>query len=305
MSKTKHVKRLYESGKVKMKIEKNKIDIRRLKSKQIDEKRKFGIDVYHSLLNNDKDEANRLFRDCRKKVDDLSAKINKKRSFIDISKGIVRESFEVKEDIPNPNAQFGVNPSVLPSTKVEGYEYPIPSLLVTLKSIIKEKDGFSAEGIFRLSADGKEREIVKAKINSGDSSWQVIHDVHVAAKLIGEWFRELPVRFWEEIGQDIVETTKSEEELVKAHKSFPEPHSSIILWLWDLLVEVAEYSDKNKMTNRNLAIVFAPSLFNPLKYENPMLAMGYSGKVQTFCERALDWRSNLKSKKLEADLLAE
>jgi len=212
---------------------------------------------------------------------------------------------EVKEEPPNPNAQFGVNPSLLPSTKVEGYEYPIPSVLVNLKRIIKEKNGFSAEGIFRLSADGKEREIVKAKINNGDSSWQVIQDVHVAAKLIGEWFRELPVRFWEEIGQDIVETTKSEEELVKAHESFPEPHCSIILWLWDLLVEVAEYSDINRMSNRNLAIVFAPSVFNPLKYQNPMLAMGYSGKVQTFCERALNWRSALKSKKLEADLLTE
>jgi len=304
MSRTIQFKRLIESGKVKAIVKKNKIDISRLKSKQADEKRKFGVDVYKSMIDCDKNETDRLFRECEKKVEELNAKIKEKLSFNNNSKGVGRESFEVKEDFPN--AQYGVDPTLLPSTKVQGYQSQIPVILVDLKRIIKEKNGFSAEGIFRLSADGKEREIVKAKINRGDSSWQEIEDVHVAAKLIGQWFRELPIRFWDEVGQDVVERTKSVEQLVKAHESFPEPHCSIILWLWDLLVEVTEYSELNRMSNRNLAIVFAPSLFNPLKFQNPMQAMAYSAKVQTFCERALKWRSGLKSNKgLEAAFLAE
>lgn len=299
MSKTNQFQKLIESGKNKAIVQKNKFDISRLKSKQTDEKRKFGIMVYESMLAGNVNETDRLFKACEKKVEDINVAIDEKLSFKDNynNRGIGRglENYEVKEDLSN--SQFRVDPRLLPSTKVEGYDSEIPTILVDLKRIIVEQDGYSADGIFRVSADSKERDIVKAKINRDDPSWKMVKDVHIVAKLLGEWFRELPIPMLDFIGQEIVMKSQNVEEVVEAHKSFSEPYGSIILWLWDFLVEVAEHSEKNRMSFRNLSIVFAPSLFDPEKFQNPMLAMEYSAKVGTFCERALTWRSRMKDKR--------
>jgi len=42
---------------------------------------------------------------------------------------------------------------------------------------------------------------------------------------------------------------------------FPEPNRSILLWLLDMCVEIADFSHVNKMTPKNLAIVIAPNLY--------------------------------------------
>lgn len=40
-----------------------------------------------------------------------------------------------------------------------------------------------------------------------------------------------------------------------------EPNRSVFLWICDLMTVVAEKEDKNRMSDRALSIVFAPSLW--------------------------------------------
>ena len=61
---------------------------------------------------------------------------------------------------------------------------------------------------------------------------------------------------------------------------------SLLMWLLDLCVDVASHKAVNKMTPENLAIVFAPNLFEP-DVADPMAAIQFSQKVCQFLQRAI------------------
>jgi len=191
--------------------------------------------------------------------------------------------------------QFGIDPRFLHGTRVEGYKSKIPTVLVDLKKILIEKNAWCVKGIFRCSPDLKERDRVLKMINRADKSWQNTVDVHVVATLIGAWFRHLPKPILDDIGKDTVTNSHSIDQVARAHDHFSEPYGSIILYLWDLLGEVAEHSEMNMMGKRNLAIVIAPNLFSNDE-QDPLSAMDYTRKVVTFCEQALEWRNSVQSK---------
>ena len=51
------------------------------------------------------------------------------------------------------------------------------------------------------------------------------------------------------------------EQLMQRVDSFAEPFRSVLLWLLDLLADVANLQKRNRMSPENLGIVFAPNLF--------------------------------------------
>jgi len=271
-------------GKKKAIDGKNMIHIKMLKKQQRNEKREFGVKVYESFEADNMVEADNLFQECKAKINELNYKI------VVMREANASDGFEVKED-DIQNYQFGVNPELLRCTNIECLKSPIPTVLVDLKEILVKHDGYRTTGIFRISPDRQERDTVKAKINSGFSVDEATNNVHVAATLIGSWFRELPNCILDGIERETIEKSKSKDQVVEAHNHLREPQRSIILWLWDLLAEVSKHSEINKMDTRNLVTVISPCLFKPSKFPDPMLAMTYSRKVLTFSEIAVNWRS--------------
>merc|ERR1739838_1170756 len=113
-------------------------------------------------------------------------------------------------------------------------------------------------------------------------------------------FRELPVPILNQVKTVVIEKSQTCEDVQKVvTKEFPEPAQSILIWLWDLCVEVAEHQATNKMTPQNLAIVIGPNLFNTTSFQNPMAAMTFSGKVVVFFQRGIEWRIGIAHQKKE------
>jgi len=196
------------------------------------------------------------------------------------------------------NKQFGVKPKQLPGRTVSGYKAKIPSVLIDLKALLKKLGGYEVVGIFRLAPEGKKNDMIKGQIDRGED-WEEklndVNDVNLCANLLKVWFRELPTPIMNLVERKVIELSQDVESVAEATKNFPEPSQSILLWLWDLCVEVAEHEAKNKMGAQNLAIVIGPNLFNTDSFANPMLAMTFSGKVVTFFQRGIEWRQKLTS----------
>jgi len=196
------------------------------------------------------------------------------------------------------NKQFGVKPKQLPSRAVPGYKAKIPSVLIDLKALLKKLGGYEVVGIFRLAPEGKKNDMIKGQIDRGEE-WEEklndVNDVNLCANLLKVWFRELPTPIMNLVERKVIELSQDVESVAEATKKFPEPSQSILLWLWDMCVEVAEHEATNKMGAQNLAIVIGPNLFNTDSFANPMLAMTFSGKVVTFFQRGIEWRQKLRS----------
>jgi len=188
------------------------------------------------------------------------------------------------------NKQFGVQPKHLPSREVPGYKAKIPAVLLDLKKLLKKLGGYEAVGIFRLAPVGKINDLIKERINRGEDWEEKINDVNLCANLLKVWFRDLPTPIMNEVEKKVIEMSQDVDSVARATESFPEPSQSILLWLWDMCVEVAEHEATNKMGAQNLAIVIGPNLFNTESFENPMRAMTFSGKVVTFFQRGIEWR---------------
>merc|ERR1712173_571315 len=140
--------------------------------------------------------------------------------------------------------------------------------------------------------------ILKAKIDQGENwkSHKFAEDVNICANLLKLWFRELPTPILNQVKKHQIEGAQKIEDVKKSVATFPEPAQSILVWLWDMCVEVAEHSNTNKMTPQNLAIVIGPNLFNTTSFQNPMAAMTFSGKVVVFFQRGIEWRMQAKKK---------
>jgi len=199
------------------------------------------------------------------------------------------------------NRQFGVKAVTIAREKIPGYNEKIPCVLVKLKKLIKKAKGYQQVGLFRLAPDGTNNDKLKTIINQGNKDWmrhEYAKDVNVCANLLKIWFRELPVPVLNQVEKSFIEKSQTTGDVKKCvTQDFPEPAQSILIWLWDLCVEVAEHQETNKMTPQNLAIVIGPNLFNTTTIANPMAAMTFSGKVVVFFQRGIEWRMEVAKKK--------
>jgi len=197
------------------------------------------------------------------------------------------------------NQQFAVPPKKLPSVvqldpcKHDGnYDAKIPFLLTKLKDKLFELGGLKEKGIFRLAPDAGECSEIKKMINMGEAWEKATQDVNVIANLIKVWFRDLPNPLLNCIESKHIEQNQTVEKVANSIQYFDEPFRSLLLWLWDFCVEVAKFSDQNKMGIQNLGIVIGPNLFDTSNFDNPMKAMDFSGKVVTYFQKGIEWRKN-------------
>lgn len=74
------------------------------------------------------------------------------------------------------------------------------------------------------------------------------------------WFRELPRGILDSLPSEQVMQCESEEDFVKVVRLLPQAEASLLNWTVNLMADIVEFEDVNKMTTRNLALVFAPNM---------------------------------------------
>lgn len=85
-------------------------------------------------------------------------------------------------------------------------------------------------------------------------------DVHCLAGLIKAWFRELPSGILDGLSPEQVLNCNTEEEYVELVKQLKPTEAALLNWSVDLMADVVEQEEYNKMNARNIAMVFAPNM---------------------------------------------
>lgn len=85
-------------------------------------------------------------------------------------------------------------------------------------------------------------------------------DVHCLAGLIKAWFRELPCGILDGLSPEQVLQSNTEEEYVELVKQLKPTEAALLNWSVDLMADVVEHEEHNKMNARNIAMVFAPNM---------------------------------------------
>lgn len=243
-------------------------------------KRQFGVKVFQHWETEKK--RNEIYAEHKEKIDKLEAAIKERQ-----------EDYEKhQEGVSEEKQIFGIPLKWLPSTSTKRHGAKIPNVLLHLRSVIVDNNGLRTPGIFRIAPDKIERDDAKAKINCGVAVAEATNkNVHVAASLINVWFQEIPIPILDWIGlEGVLFSCQTVDKVSKAHDKFPAIERSIIIWLWDFLVEVTDHSQYNKMDIKNLAIIFAPCMFNHEKFKDKMQARDFSQHVVKFCTNAMRWR---------------
>jgi len=178
---------------------------------------------------------------------------------------------------------FGVEPSSLEMGNDSGFQ--VPTILISMKRSLIEYGGIKQEGIFRLA--GEQTEIKRIKEVMNKKEFVSCNDVNTFASLIKIWFRELPTPILNCVPQESIFHSNDIAGCVKAFEDLPELQKTLLSWLMDLLIMVAQNSKENKMTSQNLAIVVAPNLYD-VSTSNPMEGLVMSQKCVQFLHNVLN-----------------
>ena len=84
--------------------------------------------------------------------------------------------------------------------------------------------------------------------------------MHCLAGLIKAWFRELPCGVLDGLSPEEVLNCNTEEDSVELIKQLKPTESALLSWAVDLMADVVEEEESNKMNARNIAMVFAPNM---------------------------------------------
>ena len=150
------------------------------------------------------------------------------------------------------NKQIGVNVEVLQKCR-DGIFRGVPILLIMLEKVFRISGGYVTEGIFRVPADNELCNDLKNKINTG--AFNGCSNAHVLASLIKSFFRELSLKIFTD---PIARHTEDVDIIISTVAPIYKP---IVQWLVQFLGEIAANEVSNRMSIKNLAVVFVPNLF--------------------------------------------
>ncbi|KAE8680563.1 Rho GTPase-activating protein 3 [Hibiscus syriacus] len=150
----------------------------------------------------------------------------------------------------------------------------VPTILILLQSHLYARGGLQAEGIFRINAENNHEEYVREQLNRGVIPESI--DVHCLAGLIKAWFRELPSGVLDSLPPEEVMQAESEEECARLVRLLPPTEAALLDWAINLMADVVQVEQLNKMNARNVAMVFAP---NMTQMSDPLTALMYAVQV--------------------------
>lgn len=112
-------------------------------------------------------------------------------------------------------------------------------------------------------------------------------DVHCLAGLIKAWFRELPSGILDGLSPEEVLQCTTEEDSIELVKQLKPTETALLNWAIDLMADVVEHEDTNKMNARNIAMVFAPNMTQVshneyIKFFNLLVLLAKSNLFQIF-----------------------
>ncbi|KAK7402057.1 hypothetical protein VNO78_14019 [Psophocarpus tetragonolobus] len=153
----------------------------------------------------------------------------------------------------------------------------VPTILLLMQRHLYSQGGLQVEGIFRINADNGQEEHVRDQLNLGVVPEGI--DVHCLAGLIKAWFRELPTGILDSFSPDQVMQCQTEEECAELVRHLPHTEASLLDWAINLMADVVQHENVNKMNARNIAMVFAP---NMTQMADPISALMYAVQVMNF-----------------------
>ncbi|KAJ8627057.1 hypothetical protein MRB53_020364 [Persea americana] len=153
----------------------------------------------------------------------------------------------------------------------------VPTILLSMQKHLYSLGGLQAEGIFRINADNSQEEYVRDQLNKGIIPRSV--DLHCLAGLIKAWFRELPTGVLDSLTPEQVMHCNTEEHCTELMKSLPSTEAALLDWAINLMADVVQHENHNKMNARNIAMVFAP---NMTQMADPLTALIHAVQVMNF-----------------------
>ncbi|KAI9800568.1 MAG: hypothetical protein M1833_003226 [Piccolia ochrophora] len=163
-----------------------------------------------------------------------------------------------------------------------GVNVYLPAVIYRCIEYLDAKDAASEEGIFRLSGSNVVIKSLRERFNTqGDVNLLAdahYHDIHAVASLLKLYLRELPTTvLTRELHLDFLHVLELDEKdkKITALKTLvhrlPRANHSLLRALSAFLLNIITNSDVNKMTIRNVGIVFAPTLNIPAPVFNMFL----------------------------------
>ncbi|PWA81820.1 rho GTPase activating protein with PAK-box/P21-Rho-binding domain-containing protein [Artemisia annua] len=150
----------------------------------------------------------------------------------------------------------------------------VPTILLLMQERLYAQGGLKAEGIFRINAENSKEEEVRDQLNRGMVPEDI--EVHCLAGLIKAWFRELPCGVLDGLSPEDVLNCNTEEDCAELVKHLKPTETALLNWAVDLMADVVEHEESNKMNARNIAMVFAP---NMTQMSDPLTALMHAVQV--------------------------
>ncbi|KAI9278943.1 hypothetical protein BDA99DRAFT_19660 [Phascolomyces articulosus] len=177
-------------------------------------------------------------------------------------------------DPPGPNQVFGIPlEDAIKVAKVSD-QYELPAIVYRCIDYLEAKGAIQEEGIYRLSGSAIKIRNLKSKFNEeGDVDLLASdehHDIHAVSGLLKLWLRELPgnVLTTELLKEflnvmDLVDRRERINELGRLVSMLPLQNYTLLRTLSAHLIRVVQNAGTNKMTIRNVGIVFSATLGIP------------------------------------------
>ncbi|XP_058742288.1 rho GTPase-activating protein 2-like [Vicia villosa] len=181
---------------------------------------------------------------------------------------------EIPGRVPSASVSvFGVSAESMQCT-YDSKGNSVPTILMLMQDRLYSQGGLKAEGIFRINPENSKEEHVRNQLNSGIVPDDI--DVHCLAGLIKAWFRELPSGVLDGLSPEQVLQCNTEEESFELVKQLKPTESALLGWAIDLMADVVQEEEHNKMNARNIAMVFAP---NMTQMSDPLTALMHAVQV--------------------------
>ncbi|KAK0632293.1 hypothetical protein B0T14DRAFT_415104 [Immersiella caudata] len=156
----------------------------------------------------------------------------------------------------------------------------LPAVVYRCIQYLESKNAIYEEGIFRLSGSNLVIKQLKERFNNeGDINLITdpqYHDIHAVASLLKMYLRELPnTILTSDLRMEFIavtEMTNVKEKIAALSElveRLPQANATLLKYLISFLIRIINHADSNKMTVRNVGIVFSPTLNIPA----PVFAM--------------------------------
>ncbi|KAJ8127548.1 hypothetical protein O1611_g6089 [Lasiodiplodia mahajangana] len=151
---------------------------------------------------------------------------------------------------------------------------PLPAVVYRCIQYLDLKNAILEEGIFRLSGSNVVIKQLRERFNQeGDVNIltdETYYDIHAVASLLKLYLRELPTTILtRDLHMQFVSVTEMPNHrekiaaLAELVQRLPLANETLLKYLIAFLIKIISHSDMNKMTVRNVGIVFSPTLNIP------------------------------------------